>query len=245
MSKTVVYLKDYRATRDGSLEGKIVVGSDIRPRQAVNLATMNECIQVVTNGFDEARIEKAKEDIEYFMDSPGEVLLGIDEESNKRFQLKFFANTKKSDFLLQVELFLSSSYFRRVRDDLYLIADELFSNFANASKDQTRSMKFGVEGNDDTVLIYCRDYFGTLKSKDMVENIQRCFEKGVLNAIRQEQNTGAGIGSYLMFSMGTGLTITVHPGKGSLVLVWMPRNKHHEDRIDMNKSLIIIEGKES
>ena len=62
--KKVIYLKDYVKSVDGTLEDKIVVGSDIRPGQAVNLAANNAPIQVVTNGFDELRIVKIKDDVE-------------------------------------------------------------------------------------------------------------------------------------------------------------------------------------
>lgn len=243
--KKVVYLKDYVRGVDGSLEDKIVVGSDIRPGQAVNLAVSNSPIQVVTNGFDELRVVKIKDDIDKFLEQPGECLIEISEDISMRFQQKFFGHSSKKDFLSQVEQFLRSSKFRRVRDDAFLIADELFTNFSKSAANNEKSMKFGIDANDETVVIYCRDYFGTLNPKVMLENMQRCFDKGVKNAIKMDEGTGAGIGSYLIYSLGVGLAITVDPGKGSLVLVWMPRNAHHEDRIEMNKSLIIIEAKES
>lgn len=243
--KRVVYLKDYVKGIDGSLEDKIVVGSDIRPGQAVNLAVANAPIQVVTNGFDEFRVVKIKDDIDKFLENPGECLIEFTEDISMRFQQKFFGHSSKKDFLTQVEGFLKNSKFRRVRDDIFLIADELFTNFAKSATSDKKSMKFGIDANDETVVIYCRDHFGTLNPKDMLENMQRCFDKGIKNAIKKDAGAGAGIGSFLIYTLGVGLAITVDPGKGSLVLVWMPRNAHHEDRVDMNKSLIIIEAKES
>jgi hypothetical protein len=162
-----------------------------------------------------------------------------------RFQQKFFGHSNKKDFLSQVEQFLKNKKFRRVRDDLFLISDELFTNFAKSAADNQKSMKFGIDANEETVVLYCRDHFGTLNPKDMLANMQRCFDQGVKNAIKKDESSGAGIGSYLIYTLGVGLAITVDPGKGSLVLVWMPRNAHHEDRVEMNKSLIIIEAKES
>lgn len=245
MNKKVIYLKDYVKGVDGPLNDKIVVGSDIRPGQAVNLALQHDPLQVVTNGFDELRIVKIKDNVDQFLESPGECLIEISEDISCRFQQKFFSNSRKSDFLLQVDNFLQNSKFRRVREDVHLISDELFTNFAKSAKNQTRSMKFGIDANDDTVLIYCRDHFGTLDPKQMLSNMQRCFEKGIRNAIHADSDKGAGIGSYLIYTLGVGMAITVKPGKGSLVAVWMPRTAHHEDRIEMNKSLIIIENKES
>ena len=244
-NKKVIYLKDYVKGVDGSLADKIVVGSDIRPGQAVNLAVSNSPIQVVTNGFDEFRVVKIKDDVEKFLENPGECLIEISDDISMRFQQKFFGHSNKKDFLSQVEHFLKASKFRRVRDDIFLIADELFTNFAKSATDLKKSMKFGIDANDDTVVIYCRDFFGTLDPSKMLNNMQRCFDKGVKNAIKREEGMGAGIGSFLIYTLGVGLAITVEPGKGSLVVVWMPRNAHHEDRVDMNKSLIIIEGKES
>ncbi len=243
--KKVIYLKDYVKDSDGNLRDKIVVGSDIRPGQAVNLAVTNTPIQVVTNGFDELRVVKIKDDVNKFLDNPGESLIEITEDISMRFQQKFFGHSSKKDFLTQVEQFLKTTKYRRVRDDVFLIADELFTNFSKSAPNNDKSMRFGIDANDDTVVVYCRDYFGSLDPQMMLENMQRCFDKGVKNAIRKEEGSGAGIGSYLIYTLGVGMAITVDPGKGTLVLVWMPRTAHHEDRVEMNKSLIIIEAKES
>jgi hypothetical protein len=244
-NKKVIYLKDYVKGTDGSLADKIVVGSDIRPGQAVNLAVNNTPIQVVTNGFDEFRVVRIKGDVNKFLDNPGECLIEITEDISMRFQQKFFGHSSKKDFLSQVEQFLKSSKYRRVRDDIFLIADELFTNFTKTATNNTKSMRFGIDANDETVVVYCRDFFGTLEPKKMLENMQRCFDKGVKNAIKKDTNCGAGIGSFLIYTLGVGMAITVDPGKGTLVLVWLPRTAHHEDRVEMNKSLIIIEAKES
>ncbi len=243
--KKVVYLKDYVKDAHGPLRDKIVVGSDIRPGDAVNMAVSNAPIQVVTNGFDELRVVKIKDDVNKFLDNPGECLIEITEDISMRFQQKFFGHSSKKDFLAQVEQFLKSSKYRRVRDDIFLIADELFTNFTKTAPDHSKSMRFGIDANDETVVIYCRDFFGTLDPKQMLNNMQRCFDKGVKNAIKKDEGIGAGIGSYLIYTLGVGMAITVDPGKGTLVLVWMPRTAHHEDRVEMNKSLIIIEAKES
>ncbi len=245
MSKRVIYLKDYIKGVDGNLDDKVVVGSDIRPGQAVNLAVRHDNIQIVTNGFDEYRVIRIKDDINKFFENPGECLIEVKENEDDRFQQKFFAQSKKTDFLLQVENFLKPTQFRKVRDDIYLIADELFTNFAKSAIDQKKAMSFGIDANQDTVVIYCKDSFGTLKAKDMLENMQRCFANGIKNSIKSNQSAGAGIGSFLIYTLGVGMAITVDPGKGSLVLVWMPKNIHHEDRIELNKSLLIIEAKES
>lgn len=243
--KRIIYLKDYIKEVHGSLNDKIVVGSDIRPGQAVNLAVQHERIQVVTNGFDEFRVIKIKDDLQKFMNNPGDCLIEIKEDEDQRFVQKFFGNSKKTDFLLQIEQFLKPSQFRRVRDDIYLIADELFTNFAKSASSPQKAMSFGIDANQDTVVIYCRDSFGTLKPKMMVENMQRCFEKGIKNAIKNNEVDGAGIGSFLIYTLGAGMAISVDPGKASLVLIWMPKNLHHEDRVELNKSLLIIEAKES
>lgn len=243
--KNVIYLKDFVKGVQGDLKDKIVVGSDITPSDAVNLAMSHNPLQVVTNGFDELRVVKIKDDVNNFLENPGESLIEVTEDISMRFQQKFFGHSNKKDFLSQVEQFLKNKKFRRVRDDLFLISDELFTNFSKSAADNQTSMKFGIDANDETVVLYCRDHFGTLNPRDMLANMQRCFDQGVKNAIKKDENSGAGIGSYLIYTLGVGLAITVDPGKGSLVLVWMPRNAHHEDRVEMNKSLIIIEAKES
>ncbi|MEM7646483.1 MAG: hypothetical protein AAF203_06215 [Pseudomonadota bacterium] len=244
MSKdNVIYLKDYIKGEDGSLENKIVVGSDIRPGQAVNLAVMHCPLQIVTNGFDVNRIKNIKDDLHGFIDNPVQGLLGQEDEVEHRFKQKFFGLSKKSDFLVLVEQFLKQSYFRKVREDVYLIADELFTNFSKSAKNDQTSMTFGIEANSDSVVIYCQDPCGGLDPKDMLMNIQRCFQQGVKNAIKKEEVNGAGIGSYLIYTLGVGMVISVQEQKNTSVVIWMPRKMHHEDRVDMNKSLIVIESK--
>lgn len=243
--KKVIYLKDYIKSIDGSLEDKIVVGSDIRPAQAVNLAVLNAPIQVVTNGFDEKKVVNIKEEMKNFIECPAKYLIEMSDSGSIEFHNRFFRDSKKSKFLNDVEAFLQESTFRKVREDIHLISDELFTNFTKSAIQNDSPITFGINANKDTVIAYCKDKQGTLNPRDMLANIQRCFDMGVKEAIKKDNNSGAGIGSYLIYSLGVGLVITVDPGKGTLVLVWMPRNVHHEDRIDMNKNLIVIEGKES
>ena len=242
MSK-IIYLKDYFKQKDGPLENKIVVGSDIRPAQAVNLAYNNRSLQVVTGGFDEQKVVKIKSQLKKFMKAPHEYIFGED-SSDKSFQQKFFKNSKKEDFLHQVSLFLKAKEFRKVREDIYLMADELFTNFAKSAGEDVKSMKFGIECCGGEVLVYCKDNFGHLKPQMMVENIYRCYENGVKNSIRHDVKGGAGIGSYLMYSLSSGMVLAVRPECESMVVMWMPLGEFHEDRVDMNKSLIIIEGEE-
>ncbi|MCJ8277274.1 MAG: hypothetical protein HRT44_04985 [Bdellovibrionales bacterium] len=243
MSK-VIYLKDYIKQKDGPLEDKIVVGSDIRPAQAVNLAYNNNPLQIVTGGFDEAKVVSIKNNLDRFIKDPAPYVLGV-AECDMYFQQKFFKNSKKKDFLLQIENFLSARDYRKVREDIYLIADELFTNFSKSAESESKSMMFGIESCGESIIAYCKDSFGTLKPKVMLENIHRCYADGVKNSIRMSPATGAGIGSYLMYRLSCGMAMAVRPGKESMVLLWMPLKEFHEDRIEMNKSLIVIEDKES
>lgn len=242
MSK-VIYLKDYIKSKDGPLENNIVVGSDIRPQQAINLAYNNSPLQIVTGGFEEAKVVSIKANLDRFVKDPGPYIHGLRETENN-FQIKFFKNSKKNEFLLQIENYLQSREYRRVREDIYLIADELFTNFTKSAMVENKSMQFGMENYNDGVLVYCRDSFGSLKPKVMLQNIYNCYTNGIKQSIRSSHDTGAGIGSYLMYSLSSGMVIAVRPEKYSMVLVWMPLQEHHEDRIEMNKSLIIIEDKE-
>ncbi|MCB0377243.1 MAG: hypothetical protein KDD33_02005 [Bdellovibrionales bacterium] len=239
----VIYLKDFLKNQHGTLEGKVVVGSDVRPAQAVNLAITNRSLQVVTDGFDESLALKISENPDDFVRDPGEYLLGQDSNGIGSFQQKFFRQSKKDDFLFQIETYLKSGQHRRVRDDIYLIADELFTNFAKSSAEDSKTMVFGIENDKDTVMIYCRDQQGALDPHIMLQSIQRCYQQGVKASIRMDSKGGAGIGSFLMYSVSTGMAIIVEPGKHSMVLLWMPRKAHHEDRVDMNKNLFVISGK--
>jgi hypothetical protein len=244
-NKKIIYLKDYIQGLDGNLQNKIVVGSDIRPRQAVNLAILNSPIQIVTNGFDEWKVVRIKENISQFINNPVEALITIDKTKDLGIKIDFNSDLKKSEFMSQVEEFLKNKDFRKAREDLYLIADELFTNFSKSALNNTKDMTFGIDSNDEMIVIYCKDSFGSLKPNDMLVNIQRCFNQGVLNAIKPEEGKGAGIGSYLIYSLGVGLAITVDANKGSLVCVWMPKKINHDDRLELNKCLLIIEEKES
>lgn len=243
--KKVIYLKDYIKKDKGALQNKIVVGSDIRPGQAVELAIDHSPVQIVTNGFDELRVMRIKDDVDQFLNKPASYLIDVTDENSTSFEYEFYAQSKKAAFLSEVESHLKSSKMRKIRDDIYLIADELFTNFEKSALDKKTKMTFGISTNDETCVVYCRDSFGTLKPSDMLENMQRCFQKGVMAAIKPEEGKGAGIGSYLIYTLGVGMAITVDPGKASLVSIWMPKNIHHEDRLELNKCLLIIEKKES
>ena len=237
----VIHLKDYVKEVHGSLQDKIVVEKDIAPSEAVSLAFSHSPIQVVANGFDKNRVIQMKSHINQFLDSPSASILEAPPLEDKKFELEFFGNSRKEEFLSQIKTFLEPPYYSRVREDIVLIADELFTNFSKIAKDHSRPIKFGIDMDQEKAVIYCRDYFGQLDPKVMIRNIHRCFRTGVKEAIDGGKGSGAGIGSYLIYILGEGLAITVDPGEGTLVLVWMPIRMHHEDRVEISKSLFIIE----
>ena len=241
----IVYLHQQQSRQAGSLTDKIVVGSDITPAEAVDLANDHGPIQVVSGGLDENRVVRIRENLQGFLSDPAESLIDGDHDSRVRFERVFDGKTTKTELLTDFKDFLKSNKFRRVRDDLVLIADELFTNFSKSATDNIKEMNFVVESDGESLVIFCRDFYGTLVPQKMIENMKRCYDQGVRNAIKKDESGGAGIGSYLIYTLGVGMAITVEPGKSSLVSIWMPQNMHHEDRIELNKSLIIIEVKET
>ena len=243
MAKKVISLQDYRKNTQQSLRGKTVVGSDVQPEEAVDLALKHKDIHVV-NSSTQNKPSELRENREDLIISPEKYFIDVKSMHRASFKETFLSGDNKQNFLQRVESFLAGSKFRRVRDDIYLIADELYTNFSRTALDKVSPIDFAIDCDEERVLIYCKDRFGTLDPDIMLNNIKRCFDRGVKKSIRVDGQGGAGIGSYLMFTVSQGMTIAVQPGKHTLVLMWMPKMGHHEDRIEMNKDLCIIRDEE-
>jgi hypothetical protein len=245
MSKKVVSLKDYlKKKQGGSLRGKIVVGSDIKPSQAVDLAIQHKDVNVVSSDSRTDLSLQIRENPEKFFKRPEQFIIDLDCEQRASFREHFFKSNKKHEFFERLDAFLRSAKYRRVRDDLYLVADELYTNFTRTAQRDKEEMQFMVESDRNRIMVACRDPFGTLDPNVMLKNIQSCYVKGVKKSIRIHGSGGAGIGSYLMYNVSEGMIIAVEPGVQTLVLLWMPKMSHHEDRIEMKKDLIVLRHEE-
>ena len=56
----------------------------------------------------------------------------------------------------------------------------------------------------------------------------------------EEEGVGAGIGSFLMYTISEGMLLVNSKGRNAIVGVWMPLLTHHEDRIALKKDLTVI-----
>lgn len=165
----------------------------------------------------------------------------ISSDNYKEYSFNFNKKSEKSDFLKDfMEVFNNDKSLRRVRDDLLLCADELFTNFKKTAKDE-KMMSVKIQYDENNVLLSCEDSFGSLDPKSMLENIKRCFDIGIKSAIKKDagEGIGAGIGSFLMFKLSLGLAIVVEENVLTKIAIWMPRLEHHEDRLEKSKEIFL------
>lgn len=121
--------------------------------------------------------------------------------------------------------------------DVILIADEMYTNavFNAPYIDLKTGYNPGIDRGDESIttgkeypaqlmvgytderlVITCRDPFGTMSVPLLIERIYDCFVKGVSESMRMTGG-GAGIGSYLVFSISSSTYVGVSKGKSTVV----------------------------
>lgn len=206
------------------------------------IAMALDCDEFVFSRKDESTDYYLKVNQDLNFNFSGEAIeQNIVDKSGGSFEEKIFlfnVKTSKSAFMNEVAGYLKrNSALRRVRDDLILCVDELFTNFQKSCINGS-DIKMKIAEDENNIILSCEDSIGTLRPQTMLENIHRCFVKGVKGAIKKEGD-GAGIGSYLMYKISVGLAIFVEEKKSTYIALWMPKMQFHEDRIELNKELFM------
>ncbi len=144
------------------------------------------------------------------------------------YSAKFESTEKKHQLLEDLDQFISTlAKPRGLFLPATLIADELFTNAAKNSwaQDQipfadkpTRpgKMEFIFAASETRLLIGCRDTFGQLPIKHLLNRIYTCLDSGIAKSI-QKKTWGAGIGTSFIFDASMSFYAAVEPGRQTLV----------------------------
>jgi hypothetical protein len=180
--------------------------------------------------------ERMIEQPSLFLRDPLGSILGptIGTEQHNRFGMVFDAAEKKGQLLGSFGSFVAGlAGGRTIWDSALMIADEFFTNasknaWGSASTGlfmgepvHSGTIEFFAEANEELLVIGCRDTFGRLEVQNVVERIKACYDKGVADSIRYG-NSGAGIGSFMVFDACMSYYAGVDRGQSTVVCVAIP-----------------------
>lgn len=150
-----------------------------------------------------------------------------------------FSEAKQKEAMLEKirRLLLDLERPETLISDLVLMADEMFTNAVYNAPfvDVSTGYNPGIDRNNESVqitgsksaqlmlgkdenrmVVACRDPFGSLDVAQFLERIFNCFSNGASATMRMG-NGGAGIGSFMVFSMCSGFYVGVQKGKATVV----------------------------
>ncbi len=179
--------------------------------------------------------ERMIEQPNLFLRDPLGTILGptLGAEQHHRFGMVFDAAEKKGLLLGPFGDFVAGlAGGRTIWDSALMIADEFFTNASKNAWGRTSGLfqgepvhsgtiEFFAEANADLLVIGCRDTFGRLAVQNIVERIKACYDKGVADSIRYG-NSGAGIGSFMVFDACMSYYAGVARGQSTVVCVAVP-----------------------
>ena len=231
----------------------IGIAGSLEPRHVIDLHVdcgMDHIIQRDGLAFDK-EVELAQSmisDPQRFLREPLSTIFGNSPSEFVDFEVSCGPNDKKKDILLQFETFLAGLRgARAIREAALLIADELYTNGVkngtpiqgnvNAGKIRQDWVRFVARADNDRLVLGCIDSYGALDITMMTKRIQTCFANGVAQSINQNQNAGAGIGSFMVFNAVASLYIAVECKRQTIVLCAMPLGKRLKETVDLPKNL--------
>jgi hypothetical protein len=256
MSKTnsarILNLNQPMASQDVE-PGSIGVAQGLTPKHVIDLNVdcgVNHIVQ--SDSFDFAReLDVARamtQNPQDFFNDPIRMLFpSSDHVTMELFKHRVGSDQNKKDVLLQVETFLGTlKGTRSVRDEAMIVADELYTNGAkntgnfydvNAPDVRPGWVEFIAAADDKRIVLGCIDSYGALEISNITKRIQKCLQDGVSASINQNQNAGAGIGSYMVFSSSYSMYIGVKEGQKTIVLCAFPLGVRHKEMMNFTKNL--------
>lgn len=103
---------------------------------------------------------------------------------------------------------------------------------------------FVTLGHDsERIVISCRDLYGELNVKNVLERVHRCFEFGVPLTINHGKG-GAGIGCFLMFNLALAVYIGVTPGSQTMTAITFPMRGSRVKRLSVPRNIHVYSGPE-
>jgi hypothetical protein len=96
---------------------------------------------------------------------------------------------------------------------------------------------------DDRLGIGCRNPFGSLQLKPLLNKMQKCYGDGVGESINMGPG-GAGIGSFLVFNTGSSYYVAIVKGEATVLSISVPINMSARKRGELPKNLHFFEIKQ-
>lgn len=203
----------------------------------------------------EAEIEASRRMIEHptsFFDHPLQTILGQDSaDESLKFLFSCEASEKKQQLLVKFTEFLNGlKGARAIWEQALMIADEIYTNGSKNAwpKDKglfegpatrTGTLDFFAQADSERLVFGCRDSFGEMDTRAVIERIRKCMILGVADAIRQGAG-GAGIGSYMVFDACLSYYVGVEKGKRSVVCVAMALGLSRRNMAGLSKNIHLL-----
>ncbi len=238
--------------------GSIGVVDDLLPGDVVRLAhnyNFSHIIQKSGLAFDR-EMNTAKimtEQLGSFMTNPVGVILGTPqpgEPARQTFKLVNSASEKKTQSLELFEAYLGGvKAARRIRTQAMLVADELYTNATKIGQPHPRispaavkregTVEFFAESDGQRLIIGCRDSFGQMSFRHVLDRLSQCFENGIARSIKQGES-GAGIGSFLIFNTCVSYYCAVDTGRATVVCVALPLGVSDDELAGLPKNIHLV-----
>jgi len=180
--------------------------------------------------------EKMIHDPRYFLQNPLETIFGPAFKALKPFHTAVDAAAKKAAPLAELSKYIAGlDESESVSDGASMVADELYTNASKNAWPADRGLfqgpaahPGGIElfaaADQEVLAIGCRDSFGLLDLRTLIERIKTCYEQGIANAIRWGDG-GAGIGSFMVFDACVSYYAAVDPGRTTMVCIVLPLSR--------------------
>lgn len=151
-----------------------------------------------------------------------------------------------------------------LKADIITVADELLTNAIfnapfvdmvnsesgapranpNVGMSDGKSGEFFCGADEDRIVIGCRDPYGRLNVRKLLEKVRKCYETSVAENMNMTSRGGAGIGSYMIFNSSTSYFVVVDEERITLVCSVLPIKGSSRARQEAPKNLHYVVIKE-
>lgn len=173
----------------------------------------------------------------------------------------FSVAREKSDLLKKVEETLAEKIkSTALKADIVTVADELLTNaifnapfvdLQNSQPGESRENSgvtmtegkmgdFFVGADSERIVIGCRDPYGSLNTKKLLERIRNCYLRSVAATMNMDGRGGAGIGSFMVFNASSSYYVAIDRMKSTVVCAVLPLKGSGRSRQEAPKNLHIL-----
>jgi anti-sigma regulatory factor (Ser/Thr protein kinase) len=118
-----------------------------------------------------------------------------------------------------LEELLSNAFYHAYRIGL---GEEKYNRRSSVTLMSNETLKVDFSSNNDGIFLRVSDQAGTLDFNTVAKALRRCYET---EAQIEAKESGAGLGTYMVFDAATHLRIDVTPGKHTIVSCWVADQK--------------------